>query len=75
VDAWWLAPVVVLVLSGLALLVAWLTARRSAIAFERELPDLRAVRHELTALDHHLAAVASRLESRTGGAGVGTPDR
>ena len=74
-DAWWIAPVVVLVLSGVALLVAGAVARRSATELASERPALESVRADLLALHGDLALVAGRLEGRTGGAGTGTPDR
>ena len=74
-DAWWLAPVVVLSLSGLALLVAGASARRSAVALDAERPALASVRVDLLALHDDLERVTARVDGATGGAGAGTADR
>jgi hypothetical protein len=74
-DAWWIAPVVVLLLSGAALLVAGGLARRSTRALAADRPAVDAVRVDLLALHGDLARVADRVDGRHGGAGPGTPDR
>lgn len=74
-ESWWLAPVVVLSLSGLALLVAGASARRSAVALDADRPAIEAVRADLLGLHGDLDRLASRVEGRTGGAGPGTADR
>lgn len=71
-DAWWLAPVGALGLSGLLLVVAGAAARRSAAALAADLPSLEALRAELDALHTDLRRVADRVDGR---AGTGTPAR
>jgi hypothetical protein len=75
VDAWWLAPVVALALSGIVFLVAIAAARRSSGALEAERPRLEAVAAELGALHADLWRVADRVADRARGAGTGTPAR
>ena len=65
----------VLSLSGVALLVAGASARRSALALDAERPALEAVRVDLLGLHEDLARVSERVEGTIGGAGAGTADR
>ena len=74
-DAWLLAPVVVLALGGVGLVVGLRSVRRSASALADDRPALAAVGVELAALRADLHRVAARLEGRAGGAGAGTADR
>lgn len=74
-ESWWLAPLVVLSLSGIALLVAGASARRSAIGLDADRPALEAVQADLLALHDELARVSTRADGATGGAGTGTADR
>jgi hypothetical protein len=75
VDAWLLAPVVVLVLGGATLVVALRSARRSAAALAADRPALAALESERAALRDDLHRVAARLDGRSGGAGASTADR
>ena len=65
----------VLALSGVALLVAGVVARRAGSSLAADRPVVEAVRVDLLALRGDLARVADRVDGRTGGAGTGTPDR
>lgn len=62
-------------MSGVALLVAGASARRSAVALDADRPALEAVRADLLGLHTDLARVAARVEGTIGGAGAGTADR
>jgi hypothetical protein len=75
VESWWLAPLVVLSLSGIALLVAGASARRAAGQLAVDRPALEAVQADLLGLHEDIARVAARVEGTVGGAGAGTADR
>ena len=74
-ESWWLAPLVVLSLSGIALLVAGASARRSAGELAADRPALEAVQADLLGLHDDIARVAARVDGTAGGAGDGTADR
>ena len=62
-------------MSGISLLAAGASARRSALALVADRPALQLVRTDLVDLHGDLARLATRLEGRSGGAGAGTLDR